>query len=203
MIRYITLIASICFLGLMSCKNTTHDNQTITKPEPVIIDEIVNSTAMDEQGRKLEMSFNNTKNIAQVTWQGQKIELQGQIAASGIWYTNDHYELRGKGGNISLARDGKVLFESITTRVYGEKRIFIAAETKDCDAGVMRKECLQVKYDTAARNWELFYEPIEGFKHEKGYEYELIVLDERVDNPPADGSSIRYKLVKEIAKIKK
>ncbi|MCY1533107.1 hypothetical protein D9M68_684190 [compost metagenome] len=202
MAKYIALFSLLLSLSLSSCDNG-NNNQVITKPEPVVIDEIVNSTAVNKKGEKLEMSFNNTKNIAQVEWQGEKIELAQQPTASGIRYTNEHYELMGKGELVNLIKDGKVIFESVKAHIYGEKQLFVAAETKNCSAGVLQKECLQVKYDADEQNWELFYEPIEGFKHENGYEYELLVLDERVDNPAADGSSIRYKLIKEISRKKK
>lgn len=35
-----------------------------------------------------------------------------QRAVSGIWYKNDHYELRGKGENLKLTKEGKTVFES-------------------------------------------------------------------------------------------
>lgn len=203
MTKYIALLSLLFSLSLSSCDNAGNNNQVITKPEPVVIDEIVNSTAVDKKGQKLEMSFNNTKSIAQVEWQGEKIELSQEPAASGIRYINDHYELMGKGEMVNLIKDGKVIFQSVSAHIYGEKRLFIAAATKNCSAGVLQKECLQVKYDQDEQKWELFYEPIEGFKYEKGYEYELLVMDERVDNPAADGSSIRYKLIKEISRQKK
>jgi hypothetical protein len=43
---------------------------------------------------------------------------------------------------------------------------------------------------------------IEGFQYEKGYIYDLVVSKENVKNPPVDASSIRYKLMKVIAKKK-
>jgi membrane-bound inhibitor of C-type lysozyme len=75
-------------------------------------DEIVNSSAVDKKGNKLEMSFNNTKNIVILKFKGKTIELKGQTPASGIWYKNDRYELRGKGENIDLTKDGKTIFVS-------------------------------------------------------------------------------------------
>lgn len=40
------------------------------------------------------------------------IELQGQTPGSGIWYKNDQYELRGKGEEVKLTKDGEVVFEN-------------------------------------------------------------------------------------------
>ncbi|RQO38164.1 hypothetical protein DBR39_14950 [Chryseobacterium sp. KBW03] len=74
-------------------------------------DEIVKSTSKDSSGKTLEMTFNNTKNTATVVFNKETIELQGQKPASGIWYKNDHYELRGKGEEIELTKDGKTVFK--------------------------------------------------------------------------------------------
>lgn len=203
MIRYIALLSILLSFGIVSCDEADNNSQVITKPDPVLIDEIVNSTATDKNGHNLEMSFNNSKNIAQVEWQNEKIELAQQPVASGIRYTNDHYELLGKGELVNLVKDGTVVFQSVKAHVYGEKHLYVAAETKKCSAGTLQKECLQIKYGADDKDWQLFYEPIEGFRYEKGYEYELLVLDERVDNPAADRSSIHYKLIKEISRLKK
>jgi heat shock protein HslJ len=49
-------------------------------------------------------------------------------------------------------------------------------------------------------NYTLFHDQIEGFDFEPGYEYELLVLVEPVENPPADASSLKYTLVEEVSK---
>lgn len=82
-----------------------------------------------------------------------------------------------------------------------EKTIFIASETKDC-VGVGPMKCLQVK-ETESAPWQNFYSKIKGFTYEPGYEYQLIVRTEKRENVPADASSIRYILVKEVSKKKK
>ncbi|RQO30653.1 hypothetical protein DBR32_07925 [Taibaiella sp. KBW10] len=203
MTKNIITLFAVASLGLFSC-GTSEDKkaEVISKPEAVAADQIVTSTAIDKNGKRLEMTFNNTKDIALVALNGEKIELSGQKPASGILYKNNNYELSGKGAQVALKKDGKVIFESVSSIIYGEKHLFVAAETQNCSAGVMKKDCLQVKYDKDQKNWELFYDTIEGFQYEKGYNYELIVLDERVDNPPADGSSIKYRLIKEVSKTK-
>jgi hypothetical protein len=55
-------------------------------------------------------------------------------------------------------------------------------------------ECLQVR-ERADAPWQLFYDPIEGFVHEPGYQYLLRVARRPVANPPADGSSAAYRLL--------
>ncbi len=80
--------------------------------------------------------------------------------------------------------------------------IFTIASTKvDCQ-GVAPQKCLQIKKNTQ-KEWEYFYRNIEGFNYEEGYEYVIEVSQEKIKNPPADGSSIKYKFVKLISKTKK
>ncbi|WP_269227281.1 DUF4377 domain-containing protein [Flavobacterium eburneipallidum] len=45
-------------------------------------------------------------------------------------------------------------------------------------------------------NWQRFYENIEGFNYVPGKIYNLSVSVEQIKNPPADGSSLKYKLLK-------
>ncbi|MBK1897696.1 MliC family protein [Chryseobacterium paridis] len=122
--RNIFVATALVALFLTSCtkeKSTTDTSSAITdtlssKPSDSATvssnkDEIVTSTAKDSKGKTLEMSFNNTKNTATVVFDKETIELQGQKPASGIWYKNDHYELRGKGEEIELTKDGKTVFK--------------------------------------------------------------------------------------------
>ncbi|MGL6129731.1 DUF4377 domain-containing protein [Chryseobacterium artocarpi] len=83
-----------------------------------------------------------------------------------------------------------------------EKTLIIGAETLDCSAGAGRMKCMQVK-ENASDNWTNFYSNIEGFTYEPGYEYVLKVKTEKIANPPADASSIKYTLVEQVSKTKK
>ena len=73
------------------------------------------------------------------------------------------------------------------------KTLFVGPELVEC-TGVAPQQCLQVREDPNA-DYELFYNSIEGFTFEPGYEYELLVRVDTVANPPADGSSLQYTLV--------
>lgn len=83
-----------------------------------------------------------------------------------------------------------------------EKTILIGSFTQPCVAGTMETECIQIKWTKDQAEWQNFYGEIEGFTFERGNEYELIVNEEEVKNPPADASSFIYKLVKEVSKTK-
>ena len=65
--------------------------------------------------------------------------------------------------------------------------------------GEARTRCLRVRVlpDTS---WRRFYDPIAGFTFEEGYRWRLEVERRRVPNPPADGSSLAYRLVRVISK---
>jgi len=115
MIRTALFIAMLSALFLASCKQKPVQEKTETsKSESVktTSDEIVASSATDINGKKLEMSFNNTKNTATLKLDGEIIELAGQKPASGIWYKNEHFELRGKGKNVELTKDGQIVFKN-------------------------------------------------------------------------------------------
>lgn len=76
-------------------------------------DEIVTTSIKNKAGETLDMTFNNTTNEVKVYLNGgEQIDLVGQKAASGIWYSNDHYELRGKGDQLELKKDEKVIFKN-------------------------------------------------------------------------------------------
>ena len=73
--------------------------------------------------------------------------------------------------------------------------------TQTCQ-GVGEQQCYLVqKNDQIGSNdWSLFYNEIEGFQYEEGFFYTLQVRIEQVENPPADGSSLKYILVKILSK---
>jgi len=79
-----------------------------------------------------------------------------------------------------------------------EKTLFVASERKPC-TGVGPMECLQVR-EAVDRPWQYFYSEIEGFTFEPGFDYELRVREQKLANPPADGSSLRWTLVRMVSK---
>ncbi len=81
------------------------------------------------------------------------------------------------------------------------EKLIVASEQGDC-VGVTPMKCLLVKKE-GQKDWEFFYSNIEGFNYEPGYEYELEVRVEKIENPAVDQSSLKYTLVKEMSKEKK
>ena len=78
------------------------------------------------------------------------------------------------------------------------KTFYIGPKLEDCP-GAGGQKCLMVKENPEA-DYQYFHQPIEGFDYEEGYEYEIVVNVEKVENPPADGSSLKYTLVEIVSK---
>lgn len=76
--------------------------------------------------------------------------------------------------------------------------LFVAPQRVPC-VGVGPQSCLRVREPSQAE-WGLFYDSIEGFAFEPGFEYELRVRISRVKNPPADASSLAYRLIRLVRK---
>ncbi|MDX1413703.1 MAG: META domain-containing protein, partial [Candidatus Promineifilaceae bacterium] len=78
------------------------------------------------------------------------------------------------------------------------KTVYVGPELVDCE-GAGPQKCMQIK-ENPQDDYSLFYDQIEGFDFEEGYEYELQVKEEDVENPPADASSIKWTLVEVVNK---
>ncbi len=72
-------------------------------------------------------------------------------------------------------------------------RIRIGPDVVDC-VGVGPRKCLLVK-ESENPDWEFFYDGIEGFTHIEGVSYVLDVEITEIEDPPADASSLDYRLV--------
>jgi heat shock protein HslJ len=70
--------------------------------------------------------------------------------------------------------------------------------------GVGNVQCFKVQKGEQidSENWKYFHSVIDGFKYQPGYIYKIIVHEEQISKVevPADGSSIKYTLVKIIEK---
>lgn len=81
------------------------------------------------------------------------------------------------------------------------KTLFVKEALVDCE-GEGPMQCMQVR-EGGSDEWVLFYDRIEGFTYEEGYAYELRVAVEPRAKPPADASSLRYRLLEVVTKEKK
>lgn len=80
------------------------------------------------------------------------------------------------------------------------KTVYIASYQIDCN-GVAPQMCMLYK-ENPDDEWTYFYDTIEGFEYEEGYEYTLEVAISKIDEPPADASSLKYALVNILSKEK-
>lgn len=79
--------------------------------------------------------------------------------------------------------------------------LYVSAETGSIIGltGVAH-ECMLVK-EKGQTSWNpREFEGIKGFTYEKGFDYELLVTKTTYANPPADGGSYSYELIREISK---
>jgi heat shock protein HslJ len=78
-----------------------------------------------------------------------------------------------------------------------EKTVYVGPSLVDC-TGVAPQKCMQVKEDPDGE-YSLFYGQIEGFDYVEGSEYELIVREEKIENPPADAPNFKWVLVEVVS----
>ena len=77
-------------------------------------------------------------------------------------------------------------------------RFYVANHKASC-TGLTSQMCYLMK-NSPNGIWQNYYNDIEGFKYEEGYEYEILVNKKVIENPPADGPSFVYKLVNVVKK---
>ncbi len=86
-----------------------------------------------------------------------------------------------------------------------EIKLRINSYTVAC-VGEMEGNCLLVQEGEkiGSEDWEYFYyiDSIVGFDYEPGYIYDLLVAKRDIPNPPADGSSYQYELVRIVSREK-
>lgn len=99
---------------LSACNQPANQGGTdvdMTESSTATTGNIVDQTLTDAEGNELDMSFDNSRGVVVITFAGETAELPSQRPASGIWYANEQYELRGKGNDIQLKKDGEVVFD--------------------------------------------------------------------------------------------
>lgn len=112
MIKRIFTIGLLSATVLISCNENAEQGKTkTTNTEQTNSKDVVTQSLTNNEGETLKMTFKNSEGKAILNFKGENIELNQEKAASGIWYKNDQYELRGKGNDISLKKDGEVIFE--------------------------------------------------------------------------------------------
>ncbi len=118
--KLIFTIAILTSLLLTSCKDTPKEATTVTVAKTS--DEIITSSSTDKNGKKLDMSFNNTTNVATAVFNGETFEMTlDSTMASGSNYKNEHYKYTEWHGKTTLTKDNKVVFEAGEEVMPGKK----------------------------------------------------------------------------------
>ena len=60
--------------------------------------------------------------------------------------------------------------------------------------------CLRVRVEPDTV-WSLFYGSIDGFDYEEGFTWRIEAERRPIVNPPADGSSVAFRLLEILAKV--
>lgn len=99
---------------------------------------------------------------------------------------------------------GFTFLQSCSTSKSETDVMWVGGVKTECDSGSGKTECLNVYKgeDLKKQNWENMYASIEGFEFEEGYMKKIEVSKEEMDakDTPADASSIKYTLVRNIEK---
>ncbi len=88
---------------------------------------------------------------------------------------------------FSCSKDDTVLPQTFDMRINHYQNTGIGE-------GLFLIQMVQISNTIGSENWIKFYNTIEGFDFQPGYIYDIKVSVEQVDNPPADGSSLKYTL---------
>ncbi len=80
------------------------------------------------------------------------------------------------------------------------KTLLVSSRKADC-VGAAPTQCMQTR-EKADAPWTNFFGAIKGFEYQEGYFYEIKIKVTKIDNPPADGSSLAYELVELVKKVK-
>jgi len=104
---------------------------------------------------------------------------------------------------IGLILFALLITECSSTNIDFKETVYWVNSTKvDC-TGVGKMNCLQVQNGNELdlnKEWNLFYSQIIGFDYEPSFIYKLNIKEETIENPPADGSSIKYTLIEVLEK---
>jgi hypothetical protein len=79
-----------------------------------------------------------------------------------------------------------------------DKTLIVADHKVDC-TGAGPQRCFLIR-EHESQQWEFFYNAIEGFDYEEGFEYLIEVKVFKISNPPQDASDRRYVLKRIISK---
>lgn len=92
---------------------------------------------------------------------------------------------------------------AIVTRLQEVINMRIRGEV-DCEGTAGNTKCLKVQKGASIgkEEWEMLPEPIEGFRYEEGYTYDVTVKIDAIPDTGDGTTSFRYTLVNVLSKVK-
>lgn len=164
-------------------KDMLHEGQIVYSGEPVVF--------QSSEGQ-FSVQYGQGGDVAQIVKNGIVYDLLRAPAASGAKYVNaDESVVFWEHDNkATLEIDGVVLLKDA---VEANVLTFSIAPEKVACVGVGPMECLVV-------NDEYFYDTIQGFDFESGYQYVILVSRTEQEDAPADASTYQYSLVELVSK---
>lgn len=101
---------------------------------------------------------------------------------------------------LAVMATALMLLISCSSSSSREERILINHHKEPCQ-GSAYQTCLLTR-ESEQQPWAYFYDSIENFDFEWGYQYQLRVRVTDVANPPADASSKHYSLIEQVQTLK-
>lgn len=138
------------------------------------------------------------KESADDDWQFWYFPIEGFDFEQGFLYELQVKETTVENPPADASSVTLELVEVVNKEPVAIKTVFIGPEQVECE-GAGPQLCYLYK-ENPSDDWLLFYDQINGFDYEEGYNYELLVAESRVENPPADGSSTMLTLVEVVNK---
>ena len=111
--RFLSIVGVLTCLVVYSCtKSSMKEKQVVTQMASMESKAVVlvKTTVTNQEGIRLEMSFNNVNHTATSVLNGQVIKLKQDTVASAIQYSNANYVYREHQGEITLTKNGKTVF---------------------------------------------------------------------------------------------
>lgn len=105
--NFLIKLTALAMLGAMltACA-TTNTNDTESEVEAAFAQKYSNKVISIYQcqpdNKEVEVRYFPTQGVAVLVLDGQNHELHDHVTASGFWYTNGKYTVRGKGHEIRL-----------------------------------------------------------------------------------------------------
>ncbi|GAB3788807.1 hypothetical protein GCM10028818_56100 [Spirosoma horti] len=107
------LFSLVISVGTYSCRTAEKTNEqtpTRTSTETFTADSIVRDTVTNSKGVKLAMEYNKARHSATFVLAGKAIILRQDTTASGLRYSNTRYEYTEHQGQLTLKKEGKIIF---------------------------------------------------------------------------------------------